>query len=372
MKQKFFLRKSLILLTILIFSFLTACGNSNQSSGEDSKGSSEKEVIKLRVGTGHTVEAGLWVKYIKDYFIPEIDKKLENTKYEIDWSEAYGGTVVVMGEELKQIGDNTVDIGFVTSAFYPSRIAISNIGYNVPFSSPDPRVISKAAQKIYNKYPEYGQEFEENNQKVLGIVPSEGYDLFTTFPVNSIEDLQGKKIAAVGANLHWIDSVGTVPVQSNVGEAYQSLQSGVYEGWVMLPNAVKGYRLHEQAKHLTKVGFGSVILGALTINSDTWNRLPQEVQSVLEEIGLRYTTEIANALYESSQSSIAEMEKEGLKVSELPKEDVVKWMEKMPNIPNKFVKTLNEKGFPGKKIMEDYMKFQEEEGYEFSKNYEIK
>jgi len=348
-----------------------SAGTSSGSGGSSAPAETKKETVRLRVGAGHPPEAAKWVELFRDWYIPEVNKRLESTRYQIDWFEAYGGTVVVMGEELSAIGDNTVDMGFVTVAFYPSRITIANIGYNTPFSSPDPRVIAKAAQKLFDKYPQYAQEFEENNQKVLSIISSEGYELFTKFPVNSLADLQNRKIAAVGANLHWINNVGTVPVQSNVGEAYQSLQSGVYEGWVMLPDTARGYRLHEVAPHLTKVGFGSVILSSLTINLDAWNKLPDEVKNVLAEGGAEFGGVVANAKYENTQNVIAGMEKEGLKVSQLPEADVAKWIEAVQQVPNHFVKILNDKGHPGKEIVEDYIKFQEEEGYTFTKRYVI-
>ena len=53
--------------------------------------------------------------------------------------------------------------------------------------------------------------------------------------------------------------------------------------WVktMPADVATTFKVHEVAKYHTLVGFGSFVTGFLTINLDTWNSLPKEVQEYL-------------------------------------------------------------------------------------------
>ena len=112
--------------------------------------------------------------------------------------------------------------------------------------------------------------WETYNQKFLAFGPTGSYDIVTNFKVNTLEDLKGHKIAAAGANLSWLEGTGAVPVQSNLGEAYTSLQTGVYEGWVMHAEATLGYKLHEVAPNYTKIGYGAMPIQGISVNLDKW------------------------------------------------------------------------------------------------------
>ena len=92
--------------------------------------------------------------------------------------------------------------------------------------------------------------------------------------------MKGHKIAGAGANLPWISGVGAVPVQSNLNEAYTSLQTGVYEGWIMTVTGVQSYKMHEISKYLTYMGFGAASQLLVYMNLKNFNKLPKEVQKI--------------------------------------------------------------------------------------------
>ena len=57
-----------------------------------------------------------------------------------------------------------------------------------------------------------------HNVKYLGMFTYDSYQLITKFPIKTIDDITGHKIAGAGPNLSWIKAVGAVPVQSNLVE----------------------------------------------------------------------------------------------------------------------------------------------------------
>ncbi len=352
---------------------LLGCG-SKETTGESSNGeatAAEKETITIRIGAGHTPEGTTWVRMVKNYFIPEVDKALENTNYKIEWVEAYGGQVAKLGEELNAVENNLLDIGFVNNPFDPVRLKISNIGYHTPFSSSDPTVIATVAEGLLEKYPEFKGEYDKANQKLLGLGFTESYDLITNFPVTSVEDLKGRKIGAAGPNLAWIKPLGAVPVQAGLSDVYQGLQSGMIDGYVTFSFSALGYKFYEQAKYFTRVGLGSVIVGGLTINNDKWNTLPKEVQDVIEEVGGSYTMAIAEELKKETEANLQKMQELGATVSSLSESEKAVWIDTLPNMPNEYAQKLNAENLPGSEMLKDYIQGQIDAGYKFPKEYTI-
>ncbi|MEH7380338.1 C4-dicarboxylate TRAP transporter substrate-binding protein [Bacillus sp. JJ1533] len=361
-----FIRKGFVILLSIMLGLLAACSSPGSNSSSDGK-----EVIKLRIGSGHTVEGATWIRTIDNYFIPEVDKALESTNYKIEWTKAFGGTVAKLGEEIEAIGEGLLDIGFIVSPFEPSKLPITNIGYNTPFSSPDPGVIAEVAYDLVEKYPEFEKEYEKENQKLLGLGFTESYEIITDFPFETVEDLTGKKIGGAGANLEWIKPVGAVPVQGGLTETYQNIQTGVYNGYIMYTGSTIGYRLYEVAKYFTQVGFGSVIVGGLSVNADTFEGLPKEVQDVLVDVGKKYSFNMAEELSKETSKNLDQIESEGGVVTTLSDAEKLKWLEVLPNIPNDYAKRMNDEGLPGSDIMKDYIQGQMDHGHNFPKPYTI-
>ena len=136
---------------------------------------------------------------------------------------------------------------------------------------------------------EYGQE-------LLGLHGWDNYHLGTTDPWETVDDLKGVKIGGAGPNLPWLEFAGAVPVQSTLPDGYLSLQTGVYNGWLMFPSAYLGFKFHEPAPYYTLIGFGAVGVNALTMNSRSLERLPEDVQAIIREVGMAYEAQAGASL----------------------------------------------------------------------------
>ena len=89
------------------------------------------------------------------------------------------------------------------------------------------------------------------------------------------------KIAGAGPNLPWLEFGGAIPVQSALPDGYLSMQTGVYDGWLMFPSAYLGFKFYEPAPHYTLVGFGAMPVNVLTMNARSLARLPEDVQQII-------------------------------------------------------------------------------------------
>ena len=371
-RKHVWVRTMIIALSLILMGVLfTACSGGEQKASSGSPEEGGKETIDLRIGSGYTADGVPWTRVVKEYFVPEVSKALEGTNYQIEWTEAYGGTIATPGEELEAVQTGLLDLAFVVSPMEPSELVISNLGYNVPFSSSDPAVLQKAMYTIYDKYPEFAGEYEKANQKVLALGMTESYDLISNFPIEKMSDLKGEKIGAIGSNLKWIEPTGVVPVQSNLPQVYQQLQTGVFDGYIIYSGSTYGYKLHEQAKYYTEAGLGSAIIGALTINQDVWAKLPEEVQKAMEEVATNYPDVLAQEISRERSESLEKIESEGAIISQLSDEERANWTEMVSNIPNAYAQRMNEAGLPGTEIVRDYIQAQIDAGYQFPAPYQI-
>lgn len=198
-------------------------------------------------------------------------------------------------------------------AFEPSKLQAHNFTYFVPFGSPDPVVAATATQKVYDEVPELATILKDDfNQVFLGASVVGNYGLVTNFPWTKIDDLSGHKVAAAGPNLPWLDGTGISPVPSNLIDAYTALQTGVYDGWIMYPDGVMGFRLYEVAKNFADLGFGSVSFPILTMNAERFDELSPEVQQIFREVGREWGMVNAEAVKKAQEVALGTVQLPGV------------------------------------------------------------
>jgi len=98
----------------------------------------QAKTYKLTSAAGHP-PIFLWVTLTRDFFIPEVDRRLAEAggKDKIIWNQAYGGTVAKLGGVLEAVEEGIVDIGFVGTIFEAPKMPLHNVSYMTPFGSGD-------------------------------------------------------------------------------------------------------------------------------------------------------------------------------------------------------------------------------------------
>jgi TRAP-type C4-dicarboxylate transport system substrate-binding protein len=328
------------------------------------------ETFRLTIGAGHPVPAASWVAPMQSFLQVEVKKRVEQkTPHKIEWVEAYGGSVAKLGEVLEAIESGLLDIGDVHVPFEPSKMLAYNFGYFVPFGTEDAVKAGLAARKVFDTYPQLRTNLEKRfNQVYIATGAVTCYNLVTTFPWTKVEQLRGRKIAAAGPNIPWLKAVNAVPVQSNLNEAYTSLQTGVYDGWIMIPDATYSFKLFEVARNYTITSFGAIPNTMITMNLTTWRKLPKEVQEIFLEVGREYTKVQTEASQIKADKSIQAMRDAGTTVRELSWDEKVKWADALPNIPKEKAAEITATGMPGE-VVYAYIRNLKELGVKFPRDW---
>ena len=221
--------------------------------------------------------------------VPELDRRLaaRGSPYAIRWTEAYGGSLYKYGETLEGIQIGLTDMGWVGTLWELSKLPLQNVTFYAPFASDDFRLVVDIVNEMHRTVPAMTDAWTAQNVKFLGASALDTYHLMTTFPVGCVDDLRGRKILAPGPSAAWLEGTGAVAVDGSLTTYYQQIQTGVADGVITILTGAAPNRLHEVAPYITLVGLGSQVTGALAINLDTWNRLPDDVRAELERARAR-------------------------------------------------------------------------------------
>ena len=232
---------------------------------------------------------------------------------------------------------------------------LQNVTYYTPFATDDYQMLFEIFNELHDTIPALTDAWTEQNQRFLGGSVLDTYHLMTNFPVETVEDLRGRKILAPGPSAAWLEGTGAVAVDGGLTTYYTQIQTGVADGVLTILTGAPPYRIHEVAPYITLVGLGGQVTGGMAINLEVWNGLPDDVQSVLAELGAEYSKGVADELGVRYERGLVSMQEEGATVSELPSEEKLKWLNGMPNIAQRWAEATEKRGIPAREILSAYM-----------------
>lgn len=335
-------------------------------------GTAFADSFTFRIGSGHPNGPAVYVADVANYFVPEVKARAEAAGHTVEFVEGYGGAIAGVAETLESVQNGILDIGAYCICFEPAKLFLHNFPYYIPFGPQDSEQAMQAVRATYDQVPWLTEQFEsEYDQVLLGLHGWDNYHLGTTDPWDTVEDLQGVKIGGAGPNLPWLEFAGAVPVQSTLPDGYLSLQTGVYNGWLMFPSAYLGFKFHEPAPNYTLIGFGAMGVNALTMNKRKFDSLPEDMQQILVEVGREYEAQAGASLNGRQESGLAGLAEVGANIKELSDEARAGWAASLASFPQQQTDEANGRGMPGTDVMKAYISAIGETGYMMPVEYSV-
>lgn len=322
------------------------------ASAQDNK----PEIIPLIAVDSYATTA-LWTLVFVEYFIPEVDRRLAETgNYQVRWNKAFGGTIAKTRGVLDSLQYDLGDIGIVTTPYHPDKVPFHNLPYATPLVTSDIGLVARTMSSLVEKYPVLSEQWADHKLVFLTTAGSiDTYQVLTNYPVNSLDDFKGRKIAGVGLNLRLLTGLDASPVNSGISDWYNNLATGLIDGVIGWAEGSIAYRLYEVAPYMVDVKLGAVATKAIVVNERTWGRLPEEVRTVLKEVAADYRDELARETDRRSALSIERYKAEGGTIFTLNEEQRREWANGLPNIAQDWARDMEERGMPGTEILRDYM-----------------
>lgn len=297
-----------------------------------------------------------WVKMIDEAFVPGVSAALEGSGHSISFDGQYGGSIAKVGDELETVEAGLAEIGVCQSLFDPAKLSVQNVTYYTPFVSDDPRAVAEIMDALHAEDPRMTAAYAQNGVVYLGApVAIDDYLLMTRFPIESLADLDGQKIAAPGPAINWLSGTGAVGVSGNLTTYYNELKAGVYDGVVVFASAALPGKLYEVAPYVTRAGLGAQFAGALCANADWYEGLPEEAQVALHDGADAARDWYLSALEGAVETSFLVMAENGATITDATDEMRAAWSKGLDNAAKTWAEGLDGQGIPGSEVLALYM-----------------
>ncbi|MGD1876817.1 MAG: C4-dicarboxylate TRAP transporter substrate-binding protein [Kiloniellaceae bacterium] len=322
---------------------------------------SAQETINLTIASSHPTVVP-WVGMIKTHFMARTDKILaEKGNYEIAWNEAFGGQLYKANATLTSVEEGITDIGWVFSFLEAAKLPLSQASSNAPFSTANPPVLLDVMEELLETSAAFREEWESHNLKVLGLTATDLYDIYTKKPLSGIADIEGMKLSAPGVLGNWLRGTGANAVDGALTTYYTDIQTGVSDGVLTLALGALPVKIYEVAPYINRFDAGAAFSGALAINRDVWDGLPEEVQNAMIEAGTYYTESHGQDLVERHEFALNKMVELGadqdppVTIIAMPAEERVKWVNSLPDLAGEWAASVEARGIPAKAFLAQYM-----------------
>src|SRR5690606_21330958 len=142
---------------------------------------------------------------------------------------------------------------------------------------------------LAEKHPSMLAQWEPLNQVPLASTGTvDNYQLLSTKPIENLDQLAGLKIGASGPNQAWVSGLGAVPVTMNMASAYNDLKTGVEDAIMLHSGGGLNAKIYEVAPYHITARFGAAVAFVVTVNKQTWDGLPADVQEALRTVAKQY------------------------------------------------------------------------------------
>lgn len=315
-----------------------------------------QETINLTVVSGFSPSVAA-VKMLQESFIPTVDAELAKAgDYKINWQEAFSGTLATPGGELEAVQTGLADVGVIVTAIHADKIPLYLIGYVTPFTTTDMVLVHNVVDGLVEKYPAFKETWDKFDQVTLsasGI--ADNYIVCSSKPIESVDDIDGLKIGGIGPNLRWVEPIGAVGVNANLGNFYNMTQTGVTDAILVWGESVVSLKFYEVCPYYFNANLGGANTYAVNVNKSKWEQLPEEVQAALKTGAEAYSVAIGEFAAELGEKAIATFKESGGTVVDIDEQERLDWAAELPNIAQEWAENLEAKGIPGKAILHDYM-----------------
>ena len=259
-----------------------------------------------------------------------------------------GGTLLGAKNMMDGVIAGQADIGNLCMAYQPGRFIVTN-ATSLPLGLPNAHKASLVLWDVWEKY----QPEAFAKVKVLAMFTTAPTNIMSKVPVRTLEDLKGLDLRASGGAAQILAAWGANPVGMPMPATVEALQKGVVKGLFSSLEVMKDFKFAETCKYVTMTD--TVIYPfAVVMNMDSWNKLPQDVQKVMDDLRVEQS-EWTGSYMDNHVKAAMEWAKteQNVEVITLSAAEKAKWDAKLVPLTEKWAVNAKSKGFPADAIVND-------------------
>ncbi len=341
----------LILITLSISASVFANGD------QEGTGISSDKPIVLSYATNrppNDPQSVIWLTPMLD----EITKRTEGrVEFKVYWSSALGKS----SDQYNLIRDGIADVTDFATPYVPGKFLLADVA-NLPFAAQDPRNLMKAMYTLTEE-GYFDDMWDEVEWLGFHSTPLYRFMFRTSKPMN-VKELKGLKARAPGGlATKWEESIGMVPVNIAISDAYTSWQTGLVDVWVHPASSVIKYKFYElECEALLDVGFYAMANGANAMNKAKFNSLPEDIQETIKEVFHEYAFIYMQSGLDQDIEAYNVLAENDIEVYNWKESDLDDLKATAAPIWKSYIKDLNSKGYVGDKLVNRFIEILESLG----------
>jgi TRAP-type C4-dicarboxylate transport system substrate-binding protein len=240
--------------------------------------------------------------------------------------EFYSGALLKGGEMIKGVGRGLADVGFYCVGYTPADLPLTSMT-EMPYITEKGDAAAEAMTELYASYPPLRQEYDRLNVEVLGFLSPSSTIIGVKRKVTSAGDLKGLKVRAYGQVGEILQKGGDMaPVSIAFGDIYQSLQTGLIDGYagipLWLPPTENWYPL---TTTVVDPGIGTYFSCGIAMNKDQYKALPQRIQEIMVKMRSEFPKLSMRKVLDGNVNSVAAAQKANVGFYQFTKAEADAW-----------------------------------------------
>jgi TRAP-type C4-dicarboxylate transport system substrate-binding protein len=228
------------------------------------------------------------------------------------------------------------DVGVVLPSWFPTGSATAIKVYN----------------ELWKEFPEVMEE-EWKDSKILWVEPSTPNYLISRKPLNTLADLKGQQIRVPSKEMAgFVKGWGGSPAFMSIGDFVIGLDKGTVDGAVSVIAVIIDFKLQKKLTNINLVSVGTSVPCAVVMNKDAFNKLPANLQDVVEKSAVWGKEEGYKMWVKWNDRDIQFCKDNNIQLITPTPEETAKMEAVMDSVRKKTAADLDKKGFPGTKILQ--------------------
>lgn len=338
-------------LVIVLFTALMAVTVKSGNAEAKSKAPTAENPIVL-VFSSHNAGGGFWHKHVVEAYFHELEKR---TGGRIKIEEHWNGELVGLMDAYDAMAKGVVDIAEYFPSMLTGRFPMDDIVAFSPVNTHCYRP-GRVLLELGREFPQMNKPYEDS--KLLYREPAWSVGIGTTHKrLYDLEHSKGMKLTPVG---RWsaarMEALGWSPTSVLPQDATSALQTGVIDGTGISMYLLWEFGWGSIIKHITVPVHVDEMLVNCSMNLQTWNKLPKDIQEIIDGMQDWTVDMMDKAVLLQDQEARPKATKEfGIEFIELSQEQKELWDQRTRPVMSEYMKDLESKGLPGKKFMSRFL-----------------
>ena len=274
--------------------------------------------ITLKVA--NFVPSGSFLGQEHTWWMKEIEKRTNGRiKIRMFWMQS----LVKQTDMLPAVKAGIADIGWVPSTYFPSNLPLYMMLDNAGNCIPDYRATIMATIDTMDNEPNLKAELEREKLLVVGPYISGLGQLGMKTCMGSFTDVKKKTIRTYGSSgTNYFENLGANVLFMSYNDLYEAIDRGTIDGFQMAIALSDAFKHYEVVKCIYKIDVAAAQACGLTMNLDTFNKLPKDLQKIILDVRKEFALRYAKNLQDLEESVYKKWQtKHGVTIKELSSEE---------------------------------------------------